>query len=303
MFTETLAIKFYKNKSYTSYLIDNDFEFFESDLTKKYIQCSSKVISLKSKYSSWLVEKLRYFRKIYSSSFILKTDYLEREHIRTLQDERDIMQFIIFLAYIREIEYKSEYLGDTPYRCIIFKVSDLLKFQNETYSYYKLKKLKEFLESLQTNFIIQKFRGTYFQSLVSVPKVEIFKEKRSVMTKIWIVDELFFYQYPFSFPYFKIKSLGKHEFTVLSFMLTTFTSSISIAKNYDINEFLQSYSTLSNKDTRLMKEYFIKYINKFLEYNLIENNILLMDNKRSCKIKELTPQNIVKGFTIYESVE
>lgn len=290
-------------KDYTCYLINNDFEFFESDLTEKFIKYSSKIISLKSKSSSWLADKLRYFRKMPSSSFILKTDYIERQQIRTVQDERNILQFIKFLAYIREIEYERECLGDTSYRCVIFKVSDFLKFQDETYSYYKLKKLKEFFDNLQTNFIIQKFSDSYFQSLVSVPKVEFFKEKRSVMTKIWVVDDLFYYKYPFSFPHFKTKNIGKHEFTVLSYIVTTFTSTISIGKNYDVNQFIESCSTLSNKDIRLIKEYFIKYIKQFVDYSLIENNILLMENKRFCTVEELTIQNILEGFTLYELLE
>jgi hypothetical protein len=290
-------------KDYTYYLINNDFEFFESDLIEKYIKYSSKIISLKSKYSSWLADKLRYFRKMPSSSFILKTDYIKRQQIRTVQDERNILQFIRFLAYIRDIGYEREYLGDTAYRCVIFKVSDFLKFQDETYSYYKFKKLKEFFDNLQTNFIIQKFSDSYFQSLVSVPKVEFLKEKRSVITKIWIVDDLFYYQYPFSFPDFKTTNLGKHEFTVLSYIVTTFTSTISISKNYDVNQFIRSCSTLSNKDTRLIKEYFIKYIKKFVDYNLIENNILLLNNKRFCTVEELTTQNILEGFTVYELLE
>ena len=296
-------IKYDLAKSYTDYLLDNALEFFESDLTQKYIRYSSTVIPLRSKYSSWLVSKLRYFRKMPPSSFVLKTDYIEQQHIKTKKDEKNLIQFIFFLAYIRKLTHETEYLGSTHYRCISFKVTDFLQFQNDSYSYYKLKELKNFLYDLQTNLIIQKFSDTYFQSLVSVPKVEIFKEKRSVMAKIWIVDELFSYQFPFSFPYFEINQLSKHEFSVLSFMLSTFTGNISINKHYNLNQFFENNSTFSCKDIKLIKGYFIKYINEFVNYNLIENEIFLIQDKSYCRIDQLTTQNISEGFIVYELLE
>lgn len=292
-------------KQHTSLLLENKIELFESTLTKQYILYSGKIIPLKSKltkYTSWLIPKLRYFRQMSPKSFIFQTDYIQSQQIKTFQDEKNIILFFQFLSYIRKLDYQTEHLGNTSYRCVYFEIRDFLKAQNQKYTYYQLKKLKDFIENLQTNFIIQKFSDSYFQSLASVPKVEFFKSQKTLGAKVWIAEELFFYQYPFSFPELQTEKFLKYEFSVLSHILITF-SSISLDKHFDLTKFLDSYSTLSNKDTKLIKEYFIKYIRIFVDNNIIENRILITQNKHYYSVSELTTKNISDGFILYEILD
>ena len=51
-----------------------------------------------------------------------------------------------------------------------------------------------------------------------------------------------------------------------------------------------------------MKEYFIELLELFKEYELIESIYKVVFTKTVYEINKLTPQNISKGFVVYEKV-
>jgi len=109
--------------------------------------------------------------------------------------------------------------------------------------------------------------------------------KKEIIAKVWIVEELFYYSYPFQFPNVLTGELKKHEFSVLSHILTNF-SQLSLEKRFDIHQFLESYSHLSNADSKKIKEYFIKYIQLLAEYNLIEKRVLILSDSLVVKVRD-----------------
>jgi len=94
----------------------------------------------------------------------LKTDYIPNQKLENLKDEKNLVIFLKFLMYIKNLDYQKEFLGTTFYRSVYFKLRHFLEFQNSSskFNYYQLNKLKEFIDNLQTNFIIKKFSNTYF---------------------------------------------------------------------------------------------------------------------------------------------
>ena len=287
-------------KKYSS-LIKDDLEQFEQNVTKNFLHYFGKKLPLNSKYTQWLLKRLRPFRNYYNykSSLPIKTDYINLNQINYQQDTNDVLIFLRFLIFVRDLDYKNEFLGNTAYRCVFFELQEFLSFMNLPHNSYQFKKLKIFINSLQKNFIIEKFSDQYFQSLVSVPKVEIFRERQVVKAKIWVVEELFYYKYPFSFPDLFKSKLTKYQLSVIFEIIVKF-SSLGLEKHFNIHNFLSTYSTLSNHDRYTIRRHFIRYINLLVEQNIIEKRFLISRNGIYYETNKLTTRNISETFVIYE---
>jgi fatty-acid desaturase len=73
--------------------------------------------------------------------------------------------------------------------------------------------------------------------------------------KIWIAEELFYYAHPFLLPDFFQQKTTKYEFDVRFKVIQVF-SSISIMKEFFIQEFLDSYPfILSNQQRTKIKSF------------------------------------------------
>ena len=65
-----------------------------------------------------------------------------------------------------------------------------------------MQKTRDFLRDLQQNLFISCFTDSYFKSIVTIPKLELYKCKKSKcwLTRVLLFEELFDYQYPFIYP-------------------------------------------------------------------------------------------------------
>ena len=96
--------------------------------------------------------------------------------------------------------------------------------------------MKNFFKELQSNFLITSFSNHHFQSLVTIPQVTFEKTNQKFwIAKIWIVEELFYYHYPFMLPNFFIGETKKDRFEVQFKMIQTF-SSVEIEKIFLIQQ-------------------------------------------------------------------
>ena len=76
----------------------------------------------------------------------------------------------------------------------------------------------------------------------------------------------------------------------------------SIEKQFNIKDFLASYTKLSNRDKRTIKIYFIKYINLLIEREIIETRFHVIKNGVTYETTSLTSDDISEGFIIYEKL-
>ena len=116
-------------------------------------------------------------------------------------------------------------------------------------NYYRVRKLKEFFKQLQAGLFIHSFDDSYFQSLVIVLQVKFERcfKQQFLTGKIWLVDKLFYYNYPFHLPNIFQHKLTKYELQVRVKIFQIF-SSVSIKKVIFVEEFFKSYpSVLDNK--------------------------------------------------------
>lgn len=97
--------------------------------------------------------------------------------------------------------------------------------------------------------------------LVTIPEVFVYKSKQNIwIVEILIAEELFSYLHPFLFTDFFNKKLTMDEFQVLFEIVQIFSSS-SMRKEFNIQQFLDSYSpNLNGTRKKKIKESFIQYI-------------------------------------------
>ena len=291
-------------QDYHSLLVDHRLEEFEQKLSSHFLVYFGKLLPLHFSYLDWLVIKLRPISKRPKLPLEFNSDYI---HSQILMDKRSFVSLIQFLNYAQHLDFKIDYLGSTSYRKVVFKLRDFIKYQDpsvKSTNRYRLRKIKEFFQQLQAGLYVTSFSDLKFQSLVLVPKVQIDRcpKQKFLIGKVWLVEELFYYNYPFYLPDLFKQKLTKDDFEVLFKFIQTFQS-VHIEKEFFIQEFLSSYSSLiSNQRIRNIKKYFIKYVQYFKELNLIEDNYKIINNGYYYSSKELNTHNISEGFVIYEKL-
>ena len=297
-------------QKYHTLLVQNRLEEFEYHLTQYFLYRFGKILPLDYSYTDWLVIKLRPIRKQSIPKSFLNSEYFQSNNLSLLDDRKNFLMRLQFLAYTQHLDFKIDSLGDPPYRTryrlVIFRIQDFLKFQNpmvKSTNYYQIKKLKKFFNELQRNSLVTSFTDNQFRSLVTIPEVRVWKSKKqnnSLIARVWIAEELFHYNYPFLLRDFFRKKYTKDEFQVQFEILKVFCS-VSIKKEFFVKEFLDSYSSvLSNQRRTKIKKLFIQFVGSLKEHDLIESNYKIISNGLLVDIDELTTTNIEQGFVIYE---
>ena len=275
-----------KGKVLTQYhllLVENRIQEFEHHLTKCFLYRFGKLLPLNYSYTDWLVIQLRPIRKQSIPKFSLNTEYFESNNLSLFDDRKNFVILLQFLAYAQHLDFKIDSLGEPPYqtryRLVIFRIQDFLKFQNpmvKSTNYYQMKKVKHFFNELQRNSLVTSFTDSQFRSLVTIPEVRVSKSKKqnnSLIARVWIAEELFYYNYPFILPDFFRNKNTKDEFQVQFEILKVF-SSVSIQKEVFVQEFLDSYpSVLSNQRRTKIKKLFIQLLVTLLIHYLYSNKI------------------------------
>jgi len=169
---------------------------------------------------------------------------------------------------------------------------------------YRLGKIKEFFQQLQAGLYVNSFSDARFQSLVIVPQIQFEKcpKQKFLIAKVWLVEELFYYNYPYYLTNFFQQKLTKYELEV-RFKLFQVFSSVSITKEIFVQEFFKYYpSVLNNQQKTKIKKCFIELVKVLKEHDLIESKYKIISNGSLHHTQELTTRNISEGFLIYEKL-
>ena len=286
-------------KSY-NLLVLNNFQEMELNLTKQFLSYFSRLLPLQNSYLDWLVFKLRPICKQNNSQLGLNSDYI-RSEIEI--NPKNLIQFIQFLNYARNLEYTSTDWDGVSYRKVTFIVRDFINYKNPTInpkSGYQLQKTKEFFKHLLTGAIINSFQNDCFRTLIAVPRIEYkICSQKYLIANIWMVNQLFDYSYPFYFPNLFNTKLLKDQFEVRFKFIQVF-SSINIEKVFLVKEFIPS--NISNQRKTTIKKYFIQVIELLQNDDLIEDNYKYMSQGKIYKTSKLDVKNISEGFIIYEKL-
>jgi ribosomal protein S24E len=279
--------------------VESNFDTFEQKLSSHFFVYFGKLLPLQYSYLDWLVVKLRPLRQqlIFKDTF--NSDSIQSE-IKT--DPIKLIALLQFVNYAQSLDYEIKDFDDVSYRVVTFKLQDFLQFQNRSNNKYQLKKIKDFFEELQTDILITSFSSKFYQSLVAVPLVRFDTINKFCVAKVWLVKELFYYQYPFFLPNFFNTKLTNDEFNVRFKFIQTFTS-VNMEKVFLIEEFLTNYpAIISNQRRNNIKKYFIELVKELKDSNLIESNYKILMDGSIISVNQLTTQNISQGFIIYEKI-
>ena len=137
-------------------------------------------------------------------------------------------------------------------------------------------------------------------SLAGIHRVTIFKppESKYLLARVVMMDDLFYYLYPFRLPDLFQRNLTKHERLVRVEFVKTFSSKY-IEKYFCLREFFNTYK-ISNQKIKEIKQIFIDVIRIFQQHQLIEQHLLLLSNPSRINISDLTTSNISDGVILYE---
>lgn len=189
-------------EEYSHMFIDRRWEDFEHLISQYFLQSFKKHLPIDSVYLNWLSDKLQSIRPEPVANLHFKMNYVDS--IDKVEDQKKAVNFLKFLVYAKDLEYVTQSLGSTQYRSISFRVQDFLRFQDPSFgqgSKYKIQKVAKFFNELQTSFLISRVGKNVFQSLRPIPKIQVWREGHQFWRiNVWIVDELFYYADPVSFP-------------------------------------------------------------------------------------------------------
>jgi len=77
---------------------------------------------------------------------------------------------------------------------------------------------------------------------------------------------------------------------------------LKLEKSFTLQQFLDSYSTVSNQRINKIQKNFIELVQILQEYDLIESNYKIISNGSFLDTNELNISNISEGFVIYEKI-
>ena len=291
-------------QSYHLLLVKNNFVEFEHNLSSHFFTYFGNLLPLQHVFLDWLVVTLRPNRKTNKLQFGLNSDYLE-SNIET--NPKHLVQFIQFLNYAQNLDYTLTDWDGVCYRKVTFIVRSFMNFKDPSISptnRYQLKETKRFFRILLTGAIIDSFQDKTFRTLIAIPRIEYdtCPKQKYLIANVWMVNDLFYHNYPFYLPNLFNVKLTKDQFQVRYNFIHVF-SSVNIEKVFNIKQFFENYpSVISNQRKTNIKKYYLELINELKDQDFIEPYFKTISNNRTYDVQELSLSNISEGFIIYEKI-
>ena len=159
---------------------------------------------------------------------------------------------------------------------------DFIKIENK--NHYQFKKVIDFLQDLQKNIPpVTIFSENYFRGVASIPFVEIQKEDKSLVAKVLIAEQLYWYQYPFVFPVNFLSYQTTYELHV-KLQIIQVMSQNSLEKVFYVKVFLDQFNVPQQKKAQL-KKLISRTFKELQDSQLIQNQFQLIT--KSGKIQQI----------------
>lgn len=128
------------------------------------------------------------------------------------------------------------------------------------------------------------------------------KQQKCWIGKVLLVEELFYYQYPFLLPDFFKQKNTKDNFEVRFEVIKVF-SSLELEKEFLIQEFFKHYNgIISSQRITKMKKNFIQLVKVLEEHDLIESDYKIISDGNYYSTDKLNLDNVSEGFVVYEKL-
>jgi hypothetical protein len=256
---------------------------------------------------------LYYFRKSKPNLNSLVNSYLKKGNLEDFVQKEQFFKLIQLLSFLRTLGYSRQFLDNQAYCVLEFAVMDFIGFTGgDMKSTYERTKALKFLTSLQDlKPLIQKFSNEEFRRSVMFPYLKLKKQNRKWTVTLAVVEEFYFYQYPFLFPNSFLICNNKYDLEIKLQLIESF-STVELEKKLLVKRFLNQFS-VPNKDLAKIKKQLIDSFFILKDFQLIENKFSLISkngssNKlrhRTEKIESLSPGMLFKSesLSFWEKIE
>jgi hypothetical protein len=249
---------------------------------------------------------LYYFRKSKPNLNSLVNSYLKKGNLEDFVQKEQFFKLIQLLSFLRTLGYSRQFLDNQAYCVLEFAVMDFIGFTGgDMKSTYERTKALKFLTSLQDlKPLIQKFSNEEFRRSVMFPYLKLKKQNRKWTVTLAVVEEFYFYQYPFLFPNSFLICNNKYDLEIKLQLIESF-STVELEKKLLVKRFLNQFS-VPNKDLAKIKKQLIDSFFILKDFQLIENKFSLISkngssNKlrhRTEKIESLSPGMLFKSESL-----
>ena len=213
-------------------------------------------------YVDWLIIRIRSYqhRNTFELESVISSHCLNQMNFKLIKEKQHLVTLLRLLAYVKKFSYTTKSLR-SKYRRYTFSLRNFLNYNNLNSNHYQIEKLKTFFDLVKQNFVIESFLDEYYQILVIVREIFVYKsEKNILIIEIWIAEELSGYVHSFLFFNLFQQKLNKQQFQILFEIIKTY-SFIDLRKEFNITQFLNNYpSVLNNQHKKQIQEYFIHYL-------------------------------------------
>lgn len=256
---------------------------------------------------------LYYFRKSKPNLNSLVNSYLKKGNLEDFVQKEQFFKLIQLLSFLRTLGYSRQFLDNQAYCVLEFAVMDFIGFTGgDMKSTYERTKALKFLTSLQDlKPLIQKFSNEEFRRSVMFPYLKLKKQNRKWTVTLAVVEEFYFYQYPFLFPNSFLICNNKYDLEIKLQLIESF-STVELEKKLLVKRFLNQFS-VPNKDLAKIKKQLIDSFFILKDFQLIENKFSLISKNgssnelrhRTEKIESLSPGMLFKSesLSFWEKIE
>jgi hypothetical protein len=195
-------------------------------------------------------------------------------------------------------QIETAIIDDQIYRMISFPVNHFLEFiGKDKTSYYQMKKVLDFLDSLERlPPMVDYFSDGGFRSVLVFPYLRLTR-KECWYVRFAIAEQLYFYRYPFHFPQTFLIYQNKYDLRVKLFFLQSF-SVIGIEKELLVEDFLKKFSINHSKSLQIRKV-LITILEQAQKLELIKTSFIIITKTNKTKeLDKLTPNLISRAKSI-----
>ncbi len=169
-------------KNFEFYLFSNQFEKLEELLCIHFYKQALTSFVRDSIYTDWLIENFRNIRSSQQYDNCLITTYFKNLPLETIEKQEFLYQLLQLLSYLQTLKSSVNWISNENYRVISFQVNEVLEFLGKKKTnYYQIRKLVDFLKSLQRlPPVLEAFSTDSFQSILIFPYLKVTKKKHGL---------------------------------------------------------------------------------------------------------------------------
>jgi hypothetical protein len=143
------------------------------------------------------------------------------------------------------------------------------------------------------------FRVNFATKPILFRYLKLTKQNRRWIISIAVVEEFYFYQYPFLFPNSFLIYKNKYDLEIKLQLIESF-SQVELEKKFPVKKFLNQFS-VSNKDLTIIKKQLIDSFFELKDCELIQNKFILTSKNVSLnrEITHLSPGLVSRSESLY----